>query len=75
MGGGDVKLLAMLGAFLGWKLVVVTFFISPLFGSIVGIILKLKYKKEIIPYGPYLAMGAIVAIIWGEEIFRWILFR
>ncbi len=75
MGGGDVKLLAMLGAFLGWRLVVVTFFVSPVLGSIVGIILKIKDRREVIPYGPYLTMGAIVAIIWGEDIFRWLFFR
>ena len=75
MGGGDVKLLAMLGAFLGWRLVVVTFFVSPILGSIVGIILKIKDKREIIPYGPYLTIGAIVDIIWGEDIFRWLFFR
>lgn len=74
MGGGDVKLLAMLGAFLGWKLALLTFFIAPLFGSLVGIYLKVRCKVEHIPYGPYLSLGAIISIIWGEEIIKWILY-
>ncbi|MFH0764428.1 MAG: A24 family peptidase [Candidatus Omnitrophota bacterium] len=68
MGGGDVKLMAMIGAFLGWKLAVFTFFVAPLFGSIVGIILKLKDGREIIPYGPYLSLAALVAVFFGNKI-------
>lgn len=74
MGGGDVKLMAMIGAFVGWKLVLLTFFIAPFFGSIVGIILKIKTKAEIIPYGPYLSLAAIISIIWGQEILNYIFF-
>lgn len=70
MGGGDVKLLAMIGAFIGWKLAIFTFFLAPFFGAFAGIFMKLKYGKEVIPYGPYLSIAAIVAIFWGEEIIR-----
>ena len=70
MGGGDVKLLAMIGAFIGWKLAIFTFFLAPFFGSFTGIFMKLKYGKEIIPYGPYLSIAALVAIFWGEEIIK-----
>lgn len=70
MGGGDVKLLAMIGAFVGWKLVVLTFFIAPVFGSAVGIFLKLKYGKDIIPYGPYLSLAAVCSIFFGERILQ-----
>jgi leader peptidase (prepilin peptidase)/N-methyltransferase len=70
MGGGDVKLLAMIGSFIGWKLVLLTFFIAPLFGSVVGIILKICEGKDVIPYGPYLSMAAVVAILWGDRILR-----
>lgn len=70
MGGGDVKLLAMIGSFLGWKLVVLTFFIAPLFGSVVGVVLKIKEKRDTIPYGPYLSLAAIVAMLWGDRILR-----
>ena len=70
MGGGDVKLLAMIGAFIGWKLAIFTFFLAPFFGAFAGIFMKLKYGKEVIPYGPYLSIAAIIAIFWGEEIIR-----
>jgi leader peptidase (prepilin peptidase)/N-methyltransferase len=68
MGGGDVKLMAMIGAFLGWKFIMLTFFIAPLFGSIVGIVLKIKEGRQTIPYGPYLSLAALVSIFWGERI-------
>jgi len=68
MGGGDVKLLAMIGAFLGWKLTLLVFFIAPFFGSVIGIILKIKEGREVIPYGPYLSLAAVIAILWGNEI-------
>jgi len=74
MGGGDVKLLAMIGAFIGWKLTILTFFIAPLFGSVVGVILKIKEGKDIIPYGPYLSMAAVVSIFFGENIIRLLLY-
>ena len=75
MGGGDVKLLAMIGSFIGWKLVLLTFFIAPLFGAIVGIILRIKEGKETIPYGPYLSLAAIVSIFWGERILQFLMYR
>ena len=74
MGGGDVKLMAMIGSFLGWKLVLLTFFLAPFFGAIVGIIVKIKEKREVIPYGPYLSIATIVAILWGERILDYLFF-
>ena len=74
MGGGDVKLLAMIGSFIGWKMTLLTFFIAPLFGSIVGIILKIRQGKDVIPYGPYLSLAAVTAILWGDKILSF-LFR
>lgn len=70
MGGGDVKLMAMIGSILGWKLAIFAFFIAPIFGSVVGIALKIKDGREIIPYGPFLSMAAIVSIFWGERILK-----
>ena len=70
MGGGDVKLLAMIGAFIGWKFTILTFFLAPAFGSIVGIVLKIRYGKDIIPYGPYLSFAAVISIFFGESILR-----
>ncbi|MCX5680329.1 MAG: prepilin peptidase [Candidatus Omnitrophica bacterium] len=70
MGGGDVKLMAMIGAFLGWKLALLTFFIAPLFGSIAGLILKVKDGRDIMPYGPYLSLAAVTSIFWGDKVLR-----
>lgn len=70
MGGGDVKLMAMVGAFLGWKLAILVFFLAPVFGSAVGIILKMKDGREIMPYGPYLSLAAVVAVFWGDGLLR-----
>jgi leader peptidase (prepilin peptidase)/N-methyltransferase len=69
MGLGDVKLAGMIGAFFCWKFVLIVLFLSFLFGSIVGlilIILGIKKRTDYIPFGPYLALGAIT-IIFGEQ--------
>jgi len=68
MGGGDVKLMAMIGSFLGLKLVMLAFFIAPFFGAVPGIILKMRDGREIIPYGPFLSLAAIVAMFFGNRI-------
>ncbi|NQT95529.1 MAG: prepilin peptidase [Candidatus Omnitrophica bacterium] len=72
MGGGDVKFLAMIGAFIGFKGVLLAFIIASLFGSIIGIIEKIRAKADIIPFGPYLALGAVIAVVWGERIFSFL---
>ena len=74
MGGGDVKLMAMIGTILGWRLVILVFFLAPFFGSVVGIILKIKQNREVIPYGPYLSLATIIIVLWGNEILGWISF-
>ena len=71
MGGGDVKLLAAVGAFLGWKGVLFTLFAGSVGGSIVGLGVKWTLKKETIPFGPYLALGAILYMFYGEAILSW----
>ena len=73
MGFGDVKLLGAVGAFLGWRAVLFTIMVSSLAGSIVGISLVLSGKREMqgrIPYGPYLALGALVWIYWGPTLWN-----
>jgi len=75
MGGGDVKLLAMIGAFLGWQKVLLTFFIAPFLGIIIGIINLLVKKDHTIPYGPFLSLGAILALFWADKIISLVLFR
>jgi len=70
MGGGDVKLLAMIGAFLGWQKVIFVFFLAPFFGAIVGTINLLAKKDHTIPYGPFLSFAAIFSIFWMDKIIR-----
>jgi len=76
MGGGDMKLGAMLGAFLGWKLTVVAMFLSVVVGGTVAIgILATgrKGRKDAIPFGPFLALGGAVALFWGQGLLTWYL--
>jgi leader peptidase (prepilin peptidase)/N-methyltransferase len=76
MGGGDVKLLAMIGAFLGWKAVILTILSGSLIGTITGIIimiLKGKDFKYAIPFGPFLSLGAVIAFFYEAEIINWYL--
>ncbi len=72
MGGGDVKLQAMIGAFLGWKWALLGFFVGCIFGSILGIYRLLLYKDNTLPFGPALVMGAIACMFWGERILRFL---
>lgn len=72
MGGGDIKLAAFMGLFLGWY-VVLAMFIGFLTGAIVGlslILLKKKGRKEPISFGPFLALGSLATLFWGPQIFR-----
>jgi leader peptidase (prepilin peptidase)/N-methyltransferase len=74
MGGGDIKLIAMIGAFLGWRDVLLTIFIAALAGSVVGLylmVVKGKGRKYPVPFGPFLALGAVVSLCWGTEILFW----
>jgi leader peptidase (prepilin peptidase)/N-methyltransferase len=76
MGFGDVKLLAMIGAFLGWKAVLLTLVLSSFVGAVVGYAaLRLSGKDagEPIPFGPFLAMGAVVYMLGGDELVNWYL--
>ena len=76
MGGGDIKLLAMLGAFLGWKAILPIVFIASLVGSLIGVpvmLLQKSGKKMAIPFGPFLASAAIVYLFWGNSLVHWYL--
>jgi leader peptidase (prepilin peptidase) / N-methyltransferase len=64
MGFGDVKLMGMLGALLGWKAAVLIFFIAPVFGSIFGIITMLMTGEHYLRYGPFLALAAVIVIFY-----------
>jgi leader peptidase (prepilin peptidase)/N-methyltransferase len=74
MGGGDIKLVAMMGAFLGWREVLVTIFLGALLGAAVGVglmLLKKKGRKDPLPFGPFLAIGALIAMVWGRDLILW----
>lgn len=75
MGGGDVKLLAMIGAFLGWQSAVLAFFIAPFFGVVAGVINLVAKKDHTIPYGPFLALAALVAMFWSVPLIRFLIVR
>ncbi len=76
MGGGDIKLTAMMGAFLGLRDLGVAVFAGLLSGSAVGIALMIagrKSRKDLIPFGPFLALGGVTAIFWSRQLIEWYL--
>jgi leader peptidase (prepilin peptidase)/N-methyltransferase len=72
MGGGDIKMAAMLGAFLGWQKVLLIFMLSAVIGLIVSLALMVVSeelrKTRVIPFGPFIATAALVAIVYGRQI-------
>ena len=78
MGGGDMKLGAMMGAFLGWKLVLVAILLGVFAGGAVAFGLLAtgsKGRKDPVPFGPFLALGATVSLLWGNAMLAWYLGR
>jgi leader peptidase (prepilin peptidase)/N-methyltransferase len=74
MGGGDVKMLAMVGAFLGWKLVLVTLVLSSVTGSLIGMAVIAARRgdmKYALPYGTFLAAAALLASLMGDRLVAW----
>ena len=74
MGGGDIKLLAMIGAFLGWKPALMTIMVGSLLGSLVGVTLiaaQVIKREDYIPFGPFLVCGALVALFFGQPLLNW----
>jgi leader peptidase (prepilin peptidase)/N-methyltransferase len=71
MGGGDIKLLAMLGGFLGWKSIFFIVFVSSLLGVLVGIAMMIARGKDMkyaVPFGPFLSMAAVAYLFVGQEV-------
>jgi leader peptidase (prepilin peptidase)/N-methyltransferase len=68
MGGGDIKLLAMAGSLLGWKLVTLTFFLAPVLALVPGLLVLLFKRSHVIPYGPFLSLGLVLSLFFGHEI-------
>jgi len=74
MGGGDIKLIAMIGAFLGWIDVLITIVLSSFIGSLVGISMMIflgKGRKYPVPFGPFLSIGGIISLFFNREIIQW----
>ena len=74
MGMGDVKMLAMLGAFLGWQAVLVTLVLASFSGAIIGVILISAQKGDMkfaLPFGTFLALGALAAMFVGDPLIAW----
>ena len=74
MGGGDIKLMAMVGGVVGWKGIMLTTFAGSLLGAVIGVSLILLKGRDWgarIPFGPYLAIGALMSLFWGQDILNW----
>ena len=75
MGLGDVKMMFMVGAYLGWRLTILNIFLGVLSGSLIGIILMLRQGKRdmklLLPFGVFLGIGAIAALLFGSQIVDW----
>ncbi|WKV08968.1 prepilin peptidase [Thermoanaerobacterium sp. CMT5567-10] len=71
MGGGDIKLMALIGLFIGWKLTISTLFIAVLLGAVGGVLLialKIKTRRDYIPFGPYISTACIISILYGYDL-------
>jgi leader peptidase (prepilin peptidase)/N-methyltransferase len=74
MGLGDVKMAALMGIMLGFPSVLVAIFVAVIAGGITAILLlvtRKKGRKQAIPFGPFLALGTMLALIWGSSIWGW----
>jgi leader peptidase (prepilin peptidase) / N-methyltransferase len=74
MGGGDIKLLAMIGAVIGWKGVLFTIFLASAVGTLAGLLIMLKTRKTMklaVPFGPFLTIGGISYIFFGPQLINW----
>jgi leader peptidase (prepilin peptidase)/N-methyltransferase len=74
MGGGDIKLLAMIGAVVGWQGILFTIFAGSFIGCAVGLFLMMKNRKGMklaIPFGPFLSMGAVIYLFYGPWLITW----
>ncbi len=77
MGGGDIKLLAMIGAVVGWQGVILTIFAASVTGTVIGGVMMIasgKNMKLAVPFGPFLAIGALIHVFYGQELISWYLY-
>lgn len=78
MGGGDIKLLAMIGGFLGWKSLIFILLFSSFLGAIVGVtvmVIKKQDMKYAVPFGPFLSAAAVAYLFWGDAFMRFLFLR
>ncbi|MCW3490291.1 prepilin peptidase [Dethiobacter alkaliphilus] len=76
MGGGDIKLVAVLGLWYGWAQLLLLMFLAFLGGGLIGgilLILEIKKRKDGIPFGPFLVLAAFVVTMWGRQLLEWYL--
>ena len=75
MGLGDVKMMFMVGAYLGWRLTILTIFVGVLSGSIIGILLMARQRERnmqmLLPFGVFLGLGGIAALLFGAPVVEW----
>lgn len=74
MGGGDIKLMAMVGSFIGWQPALLAIMIGSLLGSLVGgglIVARVMRREQYIPFGPFLAVGSLLALLFHQPLFEW----
>ncbi|WP_082789049.1 prepilin peptidase [Desulfolucanica intricata] len=74
MGGGDIKLGALIGLYLGLYNTVIALFLAFLAGATAGLVLMLfgrKGRKDVVPFGPFLALGSVITVFWGEILVKW----
>jgi leader peptidase (prepilin peptidase)/N-methyltransferase len=74
MGIGDIELAAMIGAFLGWRYIIISLFLGFFLGAVAGIFLilsKIKSREDMIPFGPFIVLGSLITLLWGEKILSW----
>ena len=75
MGLGDVKMMFMVGAYLGWRLTILTIFVGVLSGSIIGVLLMARQRERnmqmLLPFGIFLGIGAIVSLLFGSQLVGW----
>ena len=74
IGGGDVKLMAVCGLLLGWKLIIFAFLLGCIIGSVIHLIrMKVSGEGHVLAMGPYLSAGVAIAVLWGNEFLQWYL--
>lgn len=72
IGGGDIKLMAACGLFLGFKLIILAFLLGCILGSVIHLIrMKVTKADHVLAMGPYLSMGVWIALLWGEKFLNW----